>query len=189
MRLMVDLCLLWRLCAPLERLFGPWVCAFVFVVGGAGGNLLGSVVLPHWLSTGPGPGLMAAVGALLWVQVFHLPGFGLNGNLLFLLLLVAVALVFGCFPGVDNWAQVGGLVFGFVAAANVLATRSRRLSAPAHYAIVVCTTMAHLVLLALLLTVLFARVDVDSPCTWCADATCYPSHDWCNSTLRLARSS
>ena len=100
--------------------------------------------------------------------------------------LVLIALLFGAFPGCDNWTQVGGLVPGFLAA--IVADRSRVQSVLQKrdlslLQVVAFALLASLVLISVI--ILTYVTDLTQPCQWCMRATCFDTRDWCDASSRL----
>ena len=101
--------------AGLERYFGRWRYLLLYLLGGFTGNVL-SFLLSSGYSVGASTAIFGLVGAqgVFLYQNRKLFGnqFGRAiGNVLFI---VAVNLVLGLTPGIDNWGHVGGLLGGLI---------------------------------------------------------------------------
>jgi len=99
----------------LERQFGHWRFLLLYVLGGFAGNVV-SFLLSNGYSVGASTAIFALVGAegIFLLQNRELFGrqFGRAiGNVIFV---VAVNLLLGLTPGIDNWGHVGGLLGGLV---------------------------------------------------------------------------
>jgi rhomboid protease GluP len=99
----------------LERNFGHWRYLVLYVLGGFAGNVL-SFLLSSGYSVGASTaifGLVGAEGIFLYQnrQMFGNQFGRAIGNVLFV---VAVNLLLGLTPGIDNWGHVGGLLGGLV---------------------------------------------------------------------------
>ena len=97
----------------LERHFGHWRFLLLYVLGGFTGNVL-SFLLSSGYSVGASTAIFGLVGAegIFLYQNRKLFGnqFGRAiGNVIFV---VAVNLLLGLTPGIDNWGHVGGLLGG-----------------------------------------------------------------------------
>ena len=99
----------------LERHFGHGRFLLLYLLGGFTGNVLSFV-----LSSGYSVGASTAIFGLVWAEgVFLYQNRGLFGkqfgraigNVIFV---VAVNLMLGLTPGIDNWSHVGGLLGGLV---------------------------------------------------------------------------
>ncbi|HEY5982788.1 MAG TPA: rhomboid family intramembrane serine protease [Anaerolineales bacterium] len=106
---------LWAFGAGLERHFGHGRFLTLYVLGGFTGNVL-SFVLSDGYSVGASTaifGLVAAEGMFLYQNrgLFGRQFGRAIGNVVFV---VAVNLVLGLSPGIDNWGHVGGLLGGLV---------------------------------------------------------------------------
>ena len=98
-----------------EAIFGSWRFAALYIVAGLGGSatsyLFNSIALAAGAS-GAIFGVLGALTAYFYVQR-NVMGEMARRNLMSLLVLAGINLVFGLlFPGVDNWAHLGGFVFG-----------------------------------------------------------------------------
>ncbi len=101
--------------AGLERHFGHWRFLLLYILAGFTGNVL-SFVLSSGYSVGASTAIFGLVGAegVFLYQNRKLFGnqFGRAiGNVIFV---VAVNLLLGLTPGIDNWGHVGGLVGGLI---------------------------------------------------------------------------
>ena len=98
-----------------EAIFGSSRFAALYIVAGLGGSatsyLFNSIALAAGAS-GAIFGVLGALTAYFYVQR-NVMGEMARRNLMSLLVLAGINLVFGLlFPGVDNWAHLGGFVFG-----------------------------------------------------------------------------
>jgi rhomboid protease GluP len=101
--------------AGLERHFGHWRFLALYVLAGFTGNVL-SFVLSSGYSVGASTAIFGLVGA---EGIFLLQNRGLFGNQFGraignVIFVVAVNLLLGLTPGIDNWGHVGGLVGGLI---------------------------------------------------------------------------
>jgi len=99
----------------LERHFGHTRFLLLYVLGGFTGNVL-SFLLSDGYSVGASTAVFGLVGA---EGVFLFQNRGLLGNQFGraignVLFIVAVNLMLGLTPGIDNWGHVGGLLGGLV---------------------------------------------------------------------------
>ncbi len=101
--------------AGLERHFGRWRFLILYLLSGFTGNVV-SFLLSNGYSVGASTAIFGLVGAE-GVFLFQNRGlFGSQfgraiGNVIFI---VAVNLMLGLTPGIDNWGHVGGLLGGLV---------------------------------------------------------------------------
>ncbi len=99
----------------LERNFGHWRYLVLYVLTGFTGNVL-SFLLSSGYSVGASTaifGLIGAEGVFLYQnrQLFGRQFGRAIGNIIFI---VAVNLLLGLTPGIDNWGHVGGLLGGLI---------------------------------------------------------------------------
>ena len=162
--------------APLERLYGPWAVIMLFVLAGTFGQLLSAVFLPGVLSTGPTAACMGLVG----LDVVNRIEWNLYRNMRahearVCLFWVACFLVLGAFPGLDNWANFGGLLIGFPLAVPVTTIGIKR----GVRLLLICLSVA-VVVWAFAWTVIVLVIVVDPllPCDWCLKATTIDAYNW-----------
>lgn len=99
----------------LERYFGRWRFLMLYVLGAFTGNVL-SFILSSGYSVGASTaifGLVGAEGVFLYQNRKWFGGqFGRAiGNVIFI---VAINLILGLSPGIDNWGHIGGLLGGLM---------------------------------------------------------------------------
>lgn len=101
--------------AGLERHFGHWRFLLLYILAGFTGNVL-SFVLSNGYSVGASTAIFGLVGA---EAVFLVQNRGLFGNQFGraignVIFVVAINLLLGLTPGIDNWGHVGGLLGGLI---------------------------------------------------------------------------
>jgi membrane associated rhomboid family serine protease len=109
---------------PLEKTAGFLRTALVFFTAGIGGNLVSGLHDPYSVSLGSNAAVFGFIGVKIvetvtsWkqLQASSSDSGKPKRQLVFWLLFVAILLFAGSLPFVDNYAQIGGLVFGMVAA-------------------------------------------------------------------------
>jgi rhomboid protease GluP len=99
----------------LERYFGHWRFLVLYILGAFTGNVL-SFILSSGYSVGASTaifGLVGAEGVFLYQNRKFFGGQFRRaiGNVIFI---VAVNLVLGLSPGIDNWGHIGGLLGGLM---------------------------------------------------------------------------
>jgi len=96
-----------------ETLFGPYKFILIYVLAGLFGAVASYIFSPISVAAGASGALLGLVGALsgFFLTMYKDPN--ARKNLYGLLFLVAINLLFGLAPGIDNWAHIGGLVTGF----------------------------------------------------------------------------
>ena len=123
------------ICGAVEKNHGPMNAAILFLVSAIGGNLISGVMQPGYVLIGASGGIFGVFGVCL-------ADIALNWKLLFLLfrkdedgfhwclynlfcvfticLEVAINSIVGFTPYVDNFAHMGGLVYGFLLGLTIL---------------------------------------------------------------------
>jgi len=156
----------------MERAMGWWRFAGVWLSGGIGGYLFSGLITPDSVDCGGTPALFGLLGCLL-VELGHswrairAPWTQLAKHLS----LVSVALFFGTLPYVNNWAHVGGFLFGGVAGWTFLPWRAFDYWDRASKRFFGTLALASLVVaFAALLSIFFAGIKAE--CAWCQQFNC-----------------
>ncbi|KAF4532238.1 hypothetical protein B566_EDAN004324 [Ephemera danica] len=104
-----------------ERLTGPLRMAVIYLGSGMGGNLASAIFVPYRAEVGPA-GAQFGLLACLVVEVLDVWPLLKRPEqaLLKLLAVVALLLLLGLLPWVDNWAHVFGFVFGLLLSSALL---------------------------------------------------------------------
>jgi membrane associated rhomboid family serine protease len=108
--------LVWQIttCIRVERYWGLFRLAPVYILSGIGGNLLSSVFLPNAVDIGANPCLCGVIMSLLaevlmnWHAVYA-PW----KSLLQLSVQLSIFFALGFIPGIDNFLHIGGAFVGF----------------------------------------------------------------------------
>lgn len=99
----------------LERLYGPARYLVIYILSGLGGSLVSYVLAPANVSAGASGAIFGLIGAEIAFFYRHRKTFGQASQqqLRSLLMVAGINLVFGfTFPGINNYAHIGGLIFG-----------------------------------------------------------------------------
>ncbi len=97
----------------LEKKYGTWPFIWLYLVGGLWGNTLSFLLSPN-ISLGASTaifGLIAAQGVYVY-QNRHMLGSSARPILMNIVMVIAVNLMLGLSPGIDNWGHLGGLLGG-----------------------------------------------------------------------------
>ena len=108
---------LWVFGRMVERIFGVYRFAFLYVLSGLFGSVISYLLSPVVIAVGASGAVFGIIGvmAAYFAVQRHVMGRMALQNLYGLLALAAINLVFGLLtPGIDNWAHLGGFVAGFV---------------------------------------------------------------------------
>lgn len=100
----------------LERMFGFWRIAVLYLLSGLFGTIVSVIFLPGVLSVGASASVFGLVGAC-WADVIvnYIARYTLRGSGIFgLLIATAVNMSVGLTPWVDNFMHVGGFTAGLV---------------------------------------------------------------------------
>lgn len=103
-------------------------------------------------------------------------------ELVVLLCSAAFALVLGLFPGIDNFAHIGGFVMGLlfgVILTSLSSFASRRAVIITWIAKIVCLVIA-IVLYVVFLRIFYTSSDLSAVCPGCKYLSCLPIKDWCD---------
>lgn len=170
------------ICRNVEREAGWWRAMFVFMISGTFGYILSCLFVPELISCGTTGAMCGYLGLMLsdliakWRGLKH-PILQLCG----LIVLIAVLIVFGLTPFVDNFLHIGGLVMGFLLALMLLPNLNfGKCEGVVHsvFAFLAFPIMSTMFMICLV--IFFRRVDSDTTwCKWCMQATCVNISGWC----------
>ena len=117
LHLALNLALLWQLGAPLERAYGPWAVAPLYLISGVYGVVASALLLPAVVSVGASASCFGLVGAF-WGELainYMATECSLRGTKVGMLVLFTLAsLVSGISPVVDNFMHLVGFLTGFL---------------------------------------------------------------------------
>jgi Rhomboid family len=115
---------MWLIGSPLEKVYGFTSVASLFLISAVGGNILSAALQPNVVSVGASGGIFGMVGICLadivvnWDLLFLKLGGDertpcQNAQVLFWLFIdILVNMLIGLTPFVDNFAHMGGLLYG-----------------------------------------------------------------------------
>lgn len=140
--LLMNMLALYYLGTTVERIYGSARLLFIYFLAGIGGGIV-SFAFSVNVSAGASGALFGLFGALLFFGLIHQKVFlqTMGRGLLFI---VGLNIVFGfLIPQIDMGAHLGGLIFGFIAAAIVHLPKKRhmKLQSLAIVAYVTCLLM------------------------------------------------
>ncbi|RLN39837.1 RHOMBOID-like protein 2 [Panicum miliaceum] len=179
----------------LEQQFGYVRVSAVYLVSGLGGSVLSSLFIRNHISVGASGALFGLLGAMLSELLTNWTIYTNKvAAVLTLLFVVAVNMVLGILPHVNNLAHIGGFLtgflLGFVALMRPHFGWMERYGMPAGSA---CTSRKYLLYqwvlmaIALLLLVigfavgmamLFRGSNANDSCSWCHYLSCVPTARW-----------
>eukprot|EP00038_Savillea_parva_P007140 m.168020 g.168020 ORF g.168020 m.168020 type:complete len:1180 (+) comp12910_c0_seq1:289-3828(+) len=161
---------------PIERSIGWLRIGLVYFVSGIGGYTLSATLDPYEVSCGANPSVFGLIG-LMAVELMQTWSVVPNRcwHLTKLLVLIVVGFLVGSLPYIDNFAQLGGFVFGAISSVVflpyvTLGTWHRRARL---FLLVVCVPLLLFMFVAVF--VIFYSVQVAN-CTWCSSFNCYEWH-------------
>ena len=136
----------WRFITPIfihagfihlfSNLIGQWVfcwmydkeytfvrVALVYFISGIGGVLLSAIIIPELVSVGASGAIFGMFGMYIVdiVQNFRRISNPIK-TVVFSVIILIISFVIGLWPLVDNWAHIGGFLFGVVAAIVIIPT-------------------------------------------------------------------
>ncbi|CAJ1947677.1 unnamed protein product [Cylindrotheca closterium] len=122
----INILALWFVGKAIETSHGMVAAAILFVIPAIGGTILSAIFLPEYITVGASGGIFGLIGACLsdiimnWKLLFS-DFITENGKqhkhamvIVFLLLDIALNMVLGCTPYVDNWSHLGGMGIGLL---------------------------------------------------------------------------
>ena len=101
----------------IERTIGWLRVGLIYIISGVGGNIVSGVFAPYEVNGGSTPAIFGMLG-VLYVELFQFWQIVDRAwlELIKLTSFVIILLFLGTFPFIDNWAHLGGLLFGVVSA-------------------------------------------------------------------------
>lgn len=163
--------------AALERQYGFIRIAAVYFFAGFGGNLASVIFLPNVTSVGASSSLFGLLGVEMANIIQNW------GNLrspvketCSMIFSVVFALAVGLFPLVDNFAHLGGFVFGFFATPLLIPLKgeSGLLEKGWKCGLAMGGVAALFALITTGMTLFYAQVQGASWCDWCWRVNCLP---------------
>jgi len=114
---------LWYIGAPLERTFGHFGIAWIYLIAGLTGNLASAVMLPTHVTVGASGAIFGLCGAYWADFIQNIESYKdmRCKTLIFLILVTAIMIGMGLMPYADNFAHVGGLIGGTLTGLVILA--------------------------------------------------------------------
>lgn len=109
---------LWVAGPAIEALYGPWQLVYFYVTAGVLSAVTSAVLgPPAVLSAGASGAIYGLLGAIVWYRLSSPLGFRIRWRPLVMTLVLNLGLALSLSKYLDNWAHIGGLVGGFIAAA------------------------------------------------------------------------
>lgn len=185
------------ICGAVEKNHGRMDTAILFLVSAIGGNLMSGVMQPGYILIGASGGIFGVIGVCMadivlnWKLLFLLFRKDESGfrwclyNLFCVFTLcfdVAINSIVGFTPYVDNFAHMGGLVYGFLIGLTILTRLPLsffgKASGFCHKMRIICLRVfgaATASFLIILSSLLLDRSDgITSPCSNCRYMSCIP---------------
>ncbi|KAJ6233099.1 rhomboid-related [Anaeramoeba flamelloides] len=171
----------WRLIVSvteIEKMIGHYRILMIYLVSVIGGNLTSAVFLPNIVSCGSSSALYGFVG-IQFCDLFQ--NWKLIKNpkitLIKLFLVVIISLSFGLMPSIDNFAHIGGLVYGILMGIIILPYLNFGKTRKIFVKIAVPTLIGVFILEIFLL---FFLPDINNICENCKYLNCLPINNWCD---------
>lgn len=196
--MLVDLLSLLFIGIRLEQEFGFWRIGSIYFLSGIGGSLLSALFIENRVSVGSSGALFGLIGAIVSELLPNWRLYSKKFETLTALFFIGVLnFIIGIFPHIDNFAHIGGFLFGFFLAFIFLMppidwSDSNTLRQPTHLTDLSlisrhktfqmffwATAVLVLVIGYLVLMVLaFRGVNANEKCSWCRSFSCVPSSHW-----------
>ena len=145
----------------------------IFVFSGVGGNIVSAFFTPYQAEVGPSGAIFGLFAALI-MDVIQQWNIIVNpvAQLLKLALILIILFVLGLLPYVDNYAHVGGFIFGLLLSASFLPSIGTKKRTKI---IMIAVCLPVCIALLVLFFLLFYLVDLN--CDGCKYFTCIPVTD------------
>ncbi|XVF12450.1 hypothetical protein REPUB_Repub08aG0119500 [Reevesia pubescens] len=181
----------------LEQQFGFARIGILYLLSGFGGSVLSSLFIRNNISVGASGALFGLLGAMLSELITNWTIYtNKAAALLTLMVIIAINLVIGILPHVDNFAHVGGFLTGFLLGFVLLPRpqfgwlERRNLPAGTHlkskykayqYVLGLVSGVLLTVGFTVALVMLFRGENGNDHCHWCHYLSCVPTSRWdCN---------
>ncbi|XP_065826804.1 inactive rhomboid protein 1-like [Oscarella lobularis] len=157
----------------IEKLAGWYRMMIIFVFSGVGGNIVSAFFTPYQAEVGPSGAIFGLFAALI-MDVIQQWNIIVNpvAQLLKLALILIILFVLGLLPYVDNYAHVGGFIFGLLLSASFLPSIGTKKRTKI---IMIAVCLPVCIALLVLFFLLFYLVDLN--CDGCKYFTCIPVTD------------
>eukprot|EP00003_Mantamonas_plastica_P005050 TRINITY_DN1403_c0_g2_i1.p1 TRINITY_DN1403_c0_g2~~TRINITY_DN1403_c0_g2_i1.p1 ORF type:complete len:541 (+),score=173.30 TRINITY_DN1403_c0_g2_i1:63-1685(+) len=182
--IVMNLLFTWAVGKDLELFYGPWPIVKIYIVAGVGGNIVSSIFLPHQISVGASSSLYGFYGVKIidliqnWTRIKHPVRATLD-----LAFNIILSLITGLVPQIDNFAHLGGMLTGMIAAVVWLPKLGKRSGLTGHMKrmIALIAFLGLIVWLALLLLIFYTMGD-GTWCDFCVYLNCinFPGLQWCS---------
>jgi len=166
-----------------ERFIGPVRMAILFIVSGAGGNLLSTLFIRQAVTVGTSGAIFGICAVYIVDVLVHWRYYPHPVKFLITISLsVLSSLVVGLLPWVDNFAHIGGLLSGIFICMIIHPKSDFEYEKSNKWRIAIgCLLLAGWFVIGLVL--LFEHIDVQTRCHWCEYCNCLPLWDWCKGFL------
>jgi len=160
----------------MEKLAGWWRIAIVYMSSGVGGTMLSAILIPYQPEVGAS-GALYGILAALTVEVIK--NWSLYKKpiieLLKLVLFICLLFLAGLLPWIDNFAHIGGFLFGFLTSFVFLPHVN--FSDEDRIAKLVTQIVCGVLTLVLLVVLFLIFYTVEGSCTNCSYFNCLPFTD------------
>jgi membrane associated rhomboid family serine protease len=167
---------------PIEREFGPYKTAAIFIISGFTGVLASAVFIPELVGVGASGAIFGLFGSA-WadlIQNWSLYRGQAIKNLIQLTLVTVFNVMLGLMPYLDNFAHMGGFITGFIMGLSLLVqtryTYEGKKKQRREYQLFLqaLSIIVLPMIVAVLLLVLYLQVDAYEWCSWCHYVSCVP---------------
>lgn len=187
----------WWIGLPLQRDFGTVKIAIIYLLSGFGGSLMSALFIINSISVGASGAVMGLLGATLADLLINWGRYTSRvAALCSLFFIIAITLILGLMPYVDNFCHIGGFVSGFLLGLLLLVHPKLEWEQlrdnPVGYSIggrgkkfSKCQTFTRIIVAVLLIAgflaaiiSLFTGVDANKGCDWCHYLSCVETSLW-----------
>uniref|UniRef100_A0ACD5TTF4 Uncharacterized protein n=1 Tax=Avena sativa TaxID=4498 RepID=A0ACD5TTF4_AVESA len=179
----------------LEQQFGYVRIGGIYMLSGLGGSVLSSLFIRGSISVGASGALFGLLGAMLSELLSNWTIYTNKvAAVLTLLFVVAVNLVLGILPHVNNFAHIGGFITGFLLGFVLLmrphfgwmeryglpagATCTSKKYLPYQWALMAVALFLAVAGFAIGLALVFRGSNANESCHWCHYLSCVPTKSW-----------
>jgi len=177
--IMINMLSLRSLGMELENSYGSWKVAFVYLSSGIFGAIISSMFVPDVIGVGASGAIFGLLGAT-WAELFQdwevIENQGLH--VIVLTCTTGLNMIMGLMPFLDNFAHMGGLLFGFLTGCIVMIHRKTdRYGRPIllnsyHKVLQYGATLLSPILIISAWAILYSGTDVRGICGECYRFSC-----------------
>jgi membrane associated rhomboid family serine protease len=168
----------WNNALQMEREWGAHRLAPIYLLGGFGGTVLGAMLSPlNTVSMGASGAIFALIAACIIDLLQHWDETARRGRMLIeLIVMLIISFALGLLPGIDNFAHVGGFLFGILLSLALLPPTAGRVWTILRWS----SAAISIAVYAVLVSMFYLVDDLSTICPNCRYINCLPIDGGCD---------